>query len=116
MAHLDEEIVAVHFEIVELQRSPFARRQVDVMEQLCVSLEFIILRIYSFCYNVITIIMLLSALKQNNIWLFYFRLQTLLQMCISPLRSIDCLFVFHREEKAIELYKQLKAKCKSECV
>ncbi|XP_011601695.1 inhibitor of nuclear factor kappa-B kinase subunit alpha-like isoform X1 [Takifugu rubripes] len=51
VAHLDEEIVAVHFEIVELQRSPFARRQVDVMEQL--------------------------------------------------------------EEKAIELYKQLKAKCKS---
>lgn len=37
MAHLDEEIVAVHFEIVELQRSPFARRQVDVMEQLSVS-------------------------------------------------------------------------------
>lgn len=30
--------------------------------------------------------------------------------------NIDWLFVFHREEKAIELYKQLKAKCKSECV
>ncbi|XP_068597098.1 inhibitor of nuclear factor kappa-B kinase subunit alpha-like [Brachionichthys hirsutus] len=51
VGHLDEEIVAVHFEIVELQRSPFARRQGDVMEQL--------------------------------------------------------------EEKALELYKQLKAKCKS---
>lgn len=51
VANLDEEIVAVHFEIVELQRSPFARTQVDVMEQL--------------------------------------------------------------EQKAIELYKQLKAKCKS---
>uniref|UniRef100_H3DGJ8 Inhibitor of nuclear factor kappa-B kinase subunit alpha n=1 Tax=Tetraodon nigroviridis TaxID=99883 RepID=H3DGJ8_TETNG len=34
VVHLDEEIVAVHFEIVELQRSPFARKQVDVMEQL----------------------------------------------------------------------------------
>ncbi|XP_034408442.1 inhibitor of nuclear factor kappa-B kinase subunit alpha-like isoform X2 [Cyclopterus lumpus] len=51
MGYLDEEIVALHSEIVELQRSPFARRQGDVMEQL--------------------------------------------------------------EEKAIELYKQLKAKCKS---
>ncbi|KAM8738678.1 inhibitor of nuclear factor kappa-B kinase subunit alpha-like isoform X1 [Acanthopagrus latus] len=51
VGYLDEEIVAVHFEIVELQRSPFARRQGDVMEQL--------------------------------------------------------------EQKAIELYKQLKAKCKS---
>lgn len=37
VAYLDEEIVAVHFEIVELQRSPFARTQVDVMEQLSVS-------------------------------------------------------------------------------
>lgn len=26
------------------------------------------------------------------------------------------LFLSHSEEKAIELYKQLKAKCKSECV
>lgn len=116
MAHLDEEIVAVHFEIVELQRSPFARRQVDVMEQLSVSLELIILRIYSFCYNVIKTIMLICALKQNNLLFFYFLLQTLLKICISPLTSIDCLFVFHREEKAIELYKQLKAKCKSECM
>uniref|UniRef100_A0A8D3DU71 Inhibitor of nuclear factor kappa-B kinase subunit alpha n=1 Tax=Scophthalmus maximus TaxID=52904 RepID=A0A8D3DU71_SCOMX len=49
VGYLDEEIVALHSEIVELQRSPFARRQGDVMEQL--------------------------------------------------------------EEKAIELYKQLKAKC-----
>ncbi|KAM9847450.1 inhibitor of nuclear factor kappa-B kinase subunit alpha-like isoform 1-T1 [Aulostomus maculatus] len=48
---LDEDIVALHSEIVELQRSPFLRRQGDVMEQL--------------------------------------------------------------EGKAIELYKQLKAKCKS---
>lgn len=71
MAHLDEEIVAVHFEIVELQRSPFARRQVDVMEQLSVSLELIILRMYSFCY-VIAIIMLLFALKQNNLLFFLF--------------------------------------------
>ncbi|XP_031696964.1 inhibitor of nuclear factor kappa-B kinase subunit alpha-like [Anarrhichthys ocellatus] len=51
VGYLDEEIVALHSEIVELQRSPFARRQGDVMEQL--------------------------------------------------------------EVKAIELYKQLKAKCKS---
>ncbi|XP_076019499.1 inhibitor of nuclear factor kappa-B kinase subunit alpha-like isoform X2 [Genypterus blacodes] len=51
VAALDEEIVALHSEIVELQRSPFARRQGDLMEQL--------------------------------------------------------------EEKAVELYKQLKAKCKS---
>ncbi|KAL6487067.1 hypothetical protein MHYP_G00036930 [Metynnis hypsauchen] len=50
VGHLDEEIMALHSEIVELQRSPYARRQADVMEQL--------------------------------------------------------------EEKAIELYKQLKAKCK----
>uniref|UniRef100_A0A3Q3WPV4 Inhibitor of nuclear factor kappa-B kinase subunit alpha n=1 Tax=Mola mola TaxID=94237 RepID=A0A3Q3WPV4_MOLML len=34
VGYLDEEIVAVHFEIMELQRSPFARRQGDVMEQL----------------------------------------------------------------------------------
>lgn len=38
VASLDEEIVAVHFEIVELQRSPFARTQVDVMEGLSVAL------------------------------------------------------------------------------
>ncbi|KAL2083057.1 hypothetical protein ACEWY4_020830 [Coilia grayii] len=50
VGHLDEEIMALHSEIVELQRSPYARRQGDVMEQLA--------------------------------------------------------------EKAIELYKQLKAKCK----
>lgn len=75
MVHLDEEIVAVHFEIVELQRSPFARKQVDVMEQLSVSLE-------------------------------------LMPTC--PSTTTDCLSVFPSEEKAIELYKQLKAKCKSE--
>ncbi|XP_061601357.1 inhibitor of nuclear factor kappa-B kinase subunit alpha-like [Cololabis saira] len=51
VGYLDEEIVALHSEIVELQRSPFARKQGDIMEKL--------------------------------------------------------------EEKAIELYKQLKAKCKS---
>uniref|UniRef100_A0AAQ4PYI1 Inhibitor of nuclear factor kappa-B kinase subunit alpha n=1 Tax=Gasterosteus aculeatus aculeatus TaxID=481459 RepID=A0AAQ4PYI1_GASAC len=33
VGYLDEEIVALHSEIVELQRSPFARRQGDVMEQ-----------------------------------------------------------------------------------
>lgn len=62
--------------------------------------------------------MLLCALKQNNLLFFFlnFLLQTLLKICISRLASIDCLFVFHREEKAIELYKQLKAKCKSECM
>uniref|UniRef100_A0A8D0A4Q1 Inhibitor of nuclear factor kappa-B kinase subunit alpha n=1 Tax=Sander lucioperca TaxID=283035 RepID=A0A8D0A4Q1_SANLU len=38
VGYLDEEIVALHSEIVELQRSPFARRQGDVMEQLSVSL------------------------------------------------------------------------------
>ncbi|KAK5602308.1 hypothetical protein CRENBAI_014192 [Crenichthys baileyi] len=48
---LDEEILALHSEIVELQRSPFARKQGDVMEKF--------------------------------------------------------------EEKAVELYKQLKSKCKS---
>ncbi|XP_072247174.1 inhibitor of nuclear factor kappa-B kinase subunit alpha-like isoform X2 [Leuresthes tenuis] len=37
--YLDEEIVALHSEIVELQRSPFAWRQGDVMEQLSVSLR-----------------------------------------------------------------------------
>ncbi len=41
MGNLDEEIVAVHFEIVELQRSPFARRQEDVMEQLSVSMLYL---------------------------------------------------------------------------
>lgn len=41
MGYLDEEIVAVHFEIVELQRSPFARKQGDVMEQLSVSLSYL---------------------------------------------------------------------------
>uniref|UniRef100_A0A8C1XEY8 Inhibitor of nuclear factor kappa-B kinase subunit alpha n=1 Tax=Cyprinus carpio TaxID=7962 RepID=A0A8C1XEY8_CYPCA len=33
IGHLDEEIMALHSEIVELQRSPYARRQGDVMEQ-----------------------------------------------------------------------------------
>lgn len=41
MGYLDEEIVALHSEIVELQRSPFARRQEDVMQQLSVSLCYI---------------------------------------------------------------------------
>lgn len=31
---LDKEILGLHNEIVELQRSPYARRQGDVMEQL----------------------------------------------------------------------------------
>lgn len=34
IGHLDEEIMSLHSEIVELQRSPYARRQGDVMEQL----------------------------------------------------------------------------------
>lgn len=51
VGYLDEEIVGLHLEIVELQRSPFARRQEDTMMQL--------------------------------------------------------------EEKAVDLYKQLKSKCKS---
>ncbi|XP_015201935.1 inhibitor of nuclear factor kappa-B kinase subunit alpha isoform X2 [Lepisosteus oculatus] len=34
ISHLDEEIMSLHSEIVELQRSPYARRQGDVMEQL----------------------------------------------------------------------------------
>uniref|UniRef100_A0AAY4B0D1 Inhibitor of nuclear factor kappa-B kinase subunit alpha n=1 Tax=Denticeps clupeoides TaxID=299321 RepID=A0AAY4B0D1_9TELE len=34
VGHLDEEIMALHSEIVELQRSPYARRQAEVMEQL----------------------------------------------------------------------------------
>ncbi|MBN3294933.1 IKKA kinase, partial [Amia calva] len=50
--YLDEEIMSLHSEIVELQRSPYAKRQSDVMEQL--------------------------------------------------------------EDKAIELYRQLKVKCKAE--
>lgn len=40
MGYLDEDIVALHSEIVELQRSPIARRQGDVMEQLSVSLLY----------------------------------------------------------------------------
>lgn len=35
-------------------------------------------------------------------------------MFIRP--TVDYLSVLYSEEKAIELYKQLKAKCKSECV
>ncbi|XP_034049586.1 inhibitor of nuclear factor kappa-B kinase subunit alpha-like isoform X2 [Thalassophryne amazonica] len=34
VSHLEDEIVALHSEIVELQRSPYARRQVDKMEEL----------------------------------------------------------------------------------
>lgn len=34
VSHLDDEIMALHSEIVELQRSPYARRQGDKMEQL----------------------------------------------------------------------------------
>uniref|UniRef100_A0A667ZZH9 Inhibitor of nuclear factor kappa-B kinase subunit alpha n=1 Tax=Myripristis murdjan TaxID=586833 RepID=A0A667ZZH9_9TELE len=37
--HLDEEIMALHSEIVELQRSPYARRQGDKMEQLKILLS-----------------------------------------------------------------------------
>lgn len=36
--------------------------------------------------------------------------------CSFVLQQQLIVFVFHSEEKAIELYKQLKAKCKSECV
>lgn len=36
VSHLDDEIMALHSEIVELQRSPYARRQGDKMEQLLV--------------------------------------------------------------------------------
>uniref|UniRef100_A0A665VQJ6 Inhibitor of nuclear factor kappa-B kinase subunit alpha n=1 Tax=Echeneis naucrates TaxID=173247 RepID=A0A665VQJ6_ECHNA len=36
VSHLDDEIMALHSEIVELQRSPYARRQGDKMEQLAV--------------------------------------------------------------------------------
>uniref|UniRef100_A0A1A8F6X5 Inhibitor of nuclear factor kappa-B kinase subunit alpha n=1 Tax=Nothobranchius korthausae TaxID=1143690 RepID=A0A1A8F6X5_9TELE len=34
VSHLDDEIMALHSEIVELQRSPYARRQGEKMEQL----------------------------------------------------------------------------------
>uniref|UniRef100_A0A7N8XX30 Inhibitor of nuclear factor kappa-B kinase subunit alpha n=1 Tax=Mastacembelus armatus TaxID=205130 RepID=A0A7N8XX30_9TELE len=37
VSHLDDEIMALHSEIVELQRSPYARRQGDKMEQLSLS-------------------------------------------------------------------------------
>lgn len=43
MGYLDEEIVALHSEIVELQRSPYARRQEDVMEQLSVSHSYTVI-------------------------------------------------------------------------
>uniref|UniRef100_A0A8C8IHT9 Inhibitor of nuclear factor kappa-B kinase subunit alpha n=1 Tax=Oncorhynchus tshawytscha TaxID=74940 RepID=A0A8C8IHT9_ONCTS len=43
VGYLDEEIVCLHSEIVELQRSPFARRQADIMEQLAVSVRMWIL-------------------------------------------------------------------------
>uniref|UniRef100_A0A674NUI0 Inhibitor of nuclear factor kappa-B kinase subunit alpha n=1 Tax=Takifugu rubripes TaxID=31033 RepID=A0A674NUI0_TAKRU len=39
--HLDDEILALHSEIVELQRSPYARRQGDKMEQLTDSTEMV---------------------------------------------------------------------------
>lgn len=39
MSRLDDEIVALHSEIVELQRSPFARRQGDVMQKLSVTIQ-----------------------------------------------------------------------------
>lgn len=48
--HLDDEILSLHSEIVELQRSPYARRQGDKMEQLWVwkysglILEYIIMQ------------------------------------------------------------------------
>ena len=37
MSYLDEEIVSLHHEIWELERSPFARKQEDFMEQMFVS-------------------------------------------------------------------------------
>lgn len=40
VSHLDDEIMALHSEIVELQRSPYARRQGDKMEQLWVTGRF----------------------------------------------------------------------------
>lgn len=40
VSHLDDEIMALHSEIVELQRSPYARRQGDKMEQLWVTGHF----------------------------------------------------------------------------
>lgn len=82
MGYLDEEIVALHSEIVELQRSPFARRQGDVMEQLSVSLLYLQYK---------------NVLKNN---------------CDMHELTLPLSFFFS-EEKAIELYKQLKAKCKS---
>uniref|UniRef100_A0A8D3CQ78 Inhibitor of nuclear factor kappa-B kinase subunit alpha n=1 Tax=Scophthalmus maximus TaxID=52904 RepID=A0A8D3CQ78_SCOMX len=41
VSHLDDEIMALHSEIVELQRSPYARRQGDKMEQLSDSSEMV---------------------------------------------------------------------------
>lgn len=61
MGYLDEEVVAVHFEIVELQRSPFARKQGDVMEQLSVSLLYLH---YKFPEGQVHIV--LSVLKQQE--------------------------------------------------
>lgn len=34
IGYLDEQIMALHTEIVELQKSPYARRQGEVMESL----------------------------------------------------------------------------------
>lgn len=55
--HLDDEILALHSEIVELQRSPYARRQGDKMEQLWVRkysemmLNYIIMKTASLVCN-----------------------------------------------------------------
>lgn len=80
VSHLDDEIMALHSEIVELQRSPYARRQGDKMEQLWVFMD--------------------SDLTSY--------LQFILHSYLNVADEFHC-----REEKAIELYKQLKMKCKS---
>ena len=110
MGYLDEEIVSLHSGIVELQRSPFARRQADIMEQLSVSIWPLLT---GSRLDLMSLTGWGSPPPQYDVRTNGCHVKLNVKMMFSVFFiTLDGCYLF-REEKAIELYKQLKAKCKS---
>uniref|UniRef100_A0A672G0H9 Inhibitor of nuclear factor kappa-B kinase subunit alpha n=1 Tax=Salarias fasciatus TaxID=181472 RepID=A0A672G0H9_SALFA len=97
VGYLDEEIVALHSEIVELQRSPFARRQGDVMEQL---------------YRKLT----LSVLSSSTILVCKQRIMDLfpkLEMAVENIKTAEAAVMQMQMKRQKEFWYLLKIACVS---
>lgn len=134
VGHLDDEIMALHSEIVELQRSPYARRQGDKMEQLWVLHSHLhsSISIFCICYSYsLMLYIIISGLwlcPEQTFFFFFFLMPGKVSAPTTKTHGLFFFFIcsrshfyfvtltnffYFREEKAVELYKQMKMKCKS---